>query len=382
MLNRDMEQFIGDHEMEALELLKKLAQIPAPSNHEEQRAKFCMEWLKKQGAEGVYIDEALNVVYPIDAEGDKPLEVYMAHMDVVFPDEDALPLAIRDGRIYCPGVGDDTACLVCILMAAKYIAGIVGTENWKNIRKPDAPGLLLVCNSAEEGLGNLKGVKQICETYGDRMQSFCTFDSTLDKIVDRAVGSKRYRISVSTEGGHSFNDFGKENAIEKIAGIISKLYSVSVPEGGKTTFNVGEISGGTSVNVIAQNAEMLYEFRSDVSEHLDMMEEYFQKIISEEQKKGLNVLVEVIGLRPCGKNVDPMRQEELCRRALRAVEGITGKVPKRNSGSTDCNIPLSLGIPSVCIGSYMGAKSHTREEYVEIDSLKMGYQVAFEMIFG
>lgn len=381
MLSAEMNMFIQNHEEEALKLLKELAQIPAPSNQEERRAKFCRDWLERQGAQGVYVDEALNVIYPVNIRGAEEIDVYMAHLDVVFPDTETLPLTEDDGRIYCPGIGDDTACVVCLLMAAKYIAGKIRAGEWEKERAR-AVGILLVCNSGEEGLGNLKGVKAICRGYGERIRNFCTFDSELDKIVNRAVGSKRYRIRIATEGGHSFGDFGKDNAIEKMAGIIEKLYRVQVPEGGKTTYNVGLISGGTGVNVIAQNAEILYEFRSDTSEHLQMMEQYFEKTIREEKDKGLDIEYEVIGLRPCGKGVDAARQERLTEKAMKAVKNVIGKNPEQNCGSTDCNIPLSMGIPSVCVGCYYGHGAHTREEYIEKDSLILGIQVAFEMIFG
>ena len=127
MLNREMEQFIAEHEQEALELLKTLARIPAPSGREEARGQFCRDWLVQQGAEGVFMDAAGNVVYPVEAEGERPLEVFMAHMDVVFPDLEPLPLKEENGRLCCPGVGDDTACLVCLLLAAKYLAGKKGS---------------------------------------------------------------------------------------------------------------------------------------------------------------------------------------------------------------------------------------------------------------
>lgn len=200
ILSEEMIRYIENHRQEAYSLLLELARIPAPSNHEERRAEFCLNWLKSQGARGVYIDQALNVVYPADVSQDRPLDVFMAHMDVVFSDETELPLRVEDGRIYCPGVGDDTACLVCLLLAGKYIARHVDSPSWREIRGEDAPGLLLVCNAGEEGLGNLKGVRKICEDYGGRIKSFCTFDSSLSSIVDRAVGSKRFRVKVRTRG--------------------------------------------------------------------------------------------------------------------------------------------------------------------------------------
>lgn len=144
------------------------------------------------------------------------MRCHMAHIDVVFADETELPLEIRDGRICCPGVGDDTACLASLLLVAKYIAEHKNTPQWKELRGEHAPGLLLVCNSGEEGLGNLKGVKNICSRYGSRMESFCTFDGSLESMVDRAVGSHRYQVTVRTQGGHSFSNFGRDNAIEKL----------------------------------------------------------------------------------------------------------------------------------------------------------------------
>ncbi|MDR3231225.1 MAG: M20/M25/M40 family metallo-hydrolase, partial [Synergistaceae bacterium] len=138
-----------------------MAQIPAPSNHEEKRAEFCRRWLEDTGAKGVFIDEALNVVYPINCEKAKKIVVIMAHTDVVFPDTEKLPLEMREGKIFAPGAGDDTANLSILLMTARYIT--------QNHLKPDI-GLVIVANSGEEGLGNLKGARKIMETYGDRVK--------------------------------------------------------------------------------------------------------------------------------------------------------------------------------------------------------------------
>ena len=157
-LNETILQYIEAHEDEAFELLVELAQIPAPSNQEEKRAEFIKSWLEAQGAEGVYIDEALNVIYPVGVTETNPLVVVAAHSDVVFGDLEPLPLVVEDGLIKCPGVGDDTANLVMLLMAAKYIA--------EQKILPKEGGLLLVANSGEEGLGNLKGSRQLVKDFG------------------------------------------------------------------------------------------------------------------------------------------------------------------------------------------------------------------------
>lgn len=368
-MRNDVFSYLEDHAEEALRLLMELAQIPAPSNQEELRAEFCLNWLRGKGAENAYIDEALNVIYPIGDTGENDLMVFMAHSDVVFPDLEPLPLRVEDGKIYCPGVGDDTANAVALLTAAGYIA--------REKLVPKDCGVLLVINSGEEGLGNLKGSRKIMLDFGHRVKEFITFDGNANAVVTKAVGSRRYRVTVRTEGGHSYARFGAPNAIAQLSSIIARLYEIRVPEIGRTTYNVGTISGGTSVNTIAQNAEMLFEFRSDEREALEIMQANFDRVLAEFQARGVQIEVELVGDRPCGVAVD---NSALAERAAQAVLTHYGLIPHFSVGSTDCNIPLSMGIPAICPGCVMGAGAHTREEYVEIDSLLPGLKVAAELI--
>ena len=365
----DVMKYIDDHAAEAQQLLMDLAQIPAPSNHEERRAEFCLNWLRSRGAEGPYIDEALNVIYPIGDTGENDLMVFMAHSDVVFPDTTPLPLRIENGRIYCPGVGDDTANALALLTTAGYLA--------EHRLMPKDCGVLLVINSGEEGLGNLKGSRRIMEDFGTRVKEFITFDGNANVVVTRAVGSRRYRVTVKTEGGHSYARFGAPNAIAQLSQLITRLYEVRVPDIGRTTYNVGTISGGTSVNTIAQSAEMLFEFRSDEREGLAIMQANFDAIVEEYRASGVQIETEVVGDRPCGLDVD---NSALARRAAEAVRQYYGFEPQFGCGSTDCNIPLSMGIPAICPGCVLGAGAHTREEYVEISSLLPGLKVAAQLI--
>ena len=365
----DVMKYMDSHSDEALQLLIELAQIPAPSNHEEKRAEFCLNWLHSKGADTAYIDEALNVIYPVGDTEENDLMVFMAHSDVVFPDLEPLPLMIENGRICCPGVGDDTANAVALLTTAGYIA--------EHKVMPKKCGVLLVINSGEEGLGNLKGSRKIMEDFGHRVKEFITFDGNANAVVVKAVGSRRYRVTVRTEGGHSYARFGAPNAIAQLSQLISRLYEVEVPAIGKTTYNVGTISGGTSVNTIAQNAQMLFEFRSDEREGLAIMQAHFDRIVEEFRSAGVQIETEVVGDRPCGLEVD---NTALAERAARTVQAHYGLVPQFSVGSTDCNIPLSMGIPAICPGCVMGAGAHTREEYVEIDSLLPGLKVAAELI--
>ena len=372
ILTQDILNSIEQSRQEALELLVELARIPAPSHYEQQRAQFCKRWLEQQGAKGVYIDEALNVVYPVGCTETNDLTVFMAHTDVVFPDMQALPLEITDGKVCCPGVGDDTANLVALLMTAKYIA--------QNDLLPASGGMLLVANSCEEGLGNLKGCRKIMEQYGNRVTEFVTFDGYAPIIHNKAVGSKRYKIAIDTEGGHSYAAFGNRNAIAYLASLIDTLYAFKVPSRGKTTYNVGVISGGTSVNTIAQHAEMLYEFRSDNREDMEDMQAHLQAALELYAAKGIGVTTTLVGDRPCGMPTEEKRQSALQARAIRAIETHYGYTPSLTPGSTDYNIPLSMGIPSVCVACIEGGGAHTREEYISIDSIVPGLKVAHEMI--
>ncbi len=371
-LNEEILKYIDTHRQEAYELLLEFARIPAPSHHEEKRAEFCKNWLVRQGAEGVYIDDALNVIYPVGCTDDNDLVVFMAHSDVVFPDTESLPMKIEEGRIYCPGIGDDSANVAALLLAAKYIA--------EKKLHPSNGGLLLVVNSCEEGLGNLKGSRKIMADFGSRVKEFVSLDGQQQDGVSRAVGSKRYRIEIDTEGGHSYGAFGNRNAIAYLASLIDTLYTVKVPEIGKTTYNVGTISGGTSVNTIAQHAEMLYEFRSDEREALTIMERHLNAAISFYRTKGIGVTVTLVGDRPCAAPVDEGKLNEMMQRASDAAQRWYGHELTFGPGSTDCNVPLSMGIPAICVGCYTGKGAHTREEYVEIDSLYPGLKFAFDLI--
>lgn len=375
MLTQNAQNFLQTHGNEAYQLLKTMAAIPSPSNHEERRMEFCKQWLESCGAKGVYTDSALNVVCPVGVTKENPVVVFCAHTDVVFPDTDPLPVREHSGRLWAPGVGDDTANLAALMIAAKYVVQ-------EGLRPKNGVGVLFVCNSGEEGMGNLKGSRKLCEDYEGRIQAFCSFDGTLTHVVNRSVGSQRFRVAVTAQGGHSYIDFGRPNAIAQLAAVVSDLYAVGIPSYGRTTCNVGTISGGTSVNTIAQNAEMLCEYRSDDARGLQYMQEQYERIFSAHRKKGVELAVEVVGSRP-GEQLSAAaaaERDRLVQRAADIIEQVTGKRPGTASSSTDCNIPLSLGIPSVCFGSYYGDGAHTREEYVEIDSLPLGYRVVMESV--
>lgn len=370
-MNRGSKEFSLKNEAELLDILKELCLIPAPSGLEDERAAYCKERLEAYGARGVYIDEAKNVVYPINAEESDRLTVIVAHTDTVFPDTEPMPYKDDGETVFCPGVGDDTSSVAVLLLLAKYLI--------ENNIKPEN-GLLLVCNSCEEGLGNLKGTRKIFEDYAGRIEKFVSFDSNINKMYTRCVGSTRYEVEVTTEGGHSYGAFGNKNAIYYISKIISAIYSIKVPEieGEKTTYNVGVIEGGTSINTIAQSAKILCEYRSTSSEAMDIMKEKFLSIFDSVREDGVGVGVTVVGERPSAKGVDPESLNALISTCEEAVRRVTGEGSVKSSASTDCNIPLSLGIPSVCFGVSTSYGAHTREERLTKSSMKVGLEIAIE----
>ena len=373
-LTGDMQAYILECQDELRQLIRDMSVIPAPSHHEERRAEFCKRWFEAAGFENVTIDPALNVVCPYPSANQDSLTAFMAHTDVVFPDTDPLPFREDADRFYCPGVCDDTANLAVMMICARYFV-----RRGAKARN----GLLFVANSCEEGLGNLKGSKRIVSDYRDRLNGLVTFDGVrLDRVVTRAVGSHRYRVVVATEGGHSYSAFGNRNAIRCLASMIDALYSVKVPDkpGTKTTYNVGTISGGTSVNTIAQRAEMLYEYRSDDQECLDAMKRCFEAVIEAYRAMGLSVEVELVGDRACARGVDGAAHAALIERADRSIRDIVGQEPQHGASSTDANSALAVGIPSICLSGVTGRRCHTREEELDLESLPTGCRFAMDFL--
>jgi len=367
--------YVNEHTDELYALHKELCLIPAPSHLEHRRAEFCKAWFDENLGGGAYIDEALNVIYPYKADGNE-LTVFCAHTDTVFPDTE-YPMPFSDDGTYIrsPGVGDDTASLAAMMIAAKYVVkNNVDTKG----------GVLFVANSCEEGLGNLKGTRQLMKDYDGRIKQFISFDSKIPHITVGSVGSHRYNVEVTTEGGHSWGAFGKKNAIAELARIAAAIYDIELPvkEGAKVTYNVGTISGGTSVNTIAQSAQMLCEYRSNDRELLAFMEERFHEIFKAVNKDDVKVTVTKVGDRPCMGFIPDGKQEALIALATDVVERVYKTEVNYGKGSTDCNIPLSIGIPAIAVGNYKGGGTHTREEWVEKASMIPGLEFTIELMIA
>ena len=366
-----MNNFIERNRDEIFKTLRELCLIPAPSYFEGERARYCRDWLASLGAKDAYIDIAGNVVLPLGCKKGG-ITVINAHLDTVFSDTKPMPYEDDGEIIRCPGVGDDTASVTVLLYAIKYF-----------LESGDFPkDVLFVFNTCEEGLGNLKGIKQIFRDFDGRIERLVALDSRLDSIADKSVGSERYEVKVVTEGGHSYGNFGNKNAIAELSRIISEIYSIDVPKNGdsKTSYNVGEIRGGTSVNTIAEEAVMLAEYRSDDRKCLSVMRDKFFDIFDRAKKRGIDVRVDLIGERPCMGDVDSEKQRALALGMAKIISSHTGEEISFRPASTDCNIPLSIGIPAVSCGVYRGGGAHTRDEWLRKDSLQIGLGVCIKLV--
>ena len=370
-MDAQIRNYIAENTPKMMDTLKELCAIPAPSHSERKRAEYCKAWLESVGAKGVYIDGAMNVIFPINCEGSDEITVFAAHTDTVFPDTQPMPCVDDGVRIHCSGAEDDTASVAVLLYMAKFFV--------ENMICPEK-GIIFVCNSCEEGLGNLKGIRQLFADHAGRIARFISFDSELDLIADKCVGSHRYEVEVTSEGGHSFGDFGKENAIARLSEIVAEIYKTEVPQkcGTHTTYNVGTISGGTSVNTIAQSAKMLCEYRSDDRECLGMMQRRFKGIFDAARTDEVQVRVTCVGERPCS-DISAEKIAALKASVIPVVESVIREKVKLISMSTDCNIPLSLGIPALCVGVNTHYGIHTREEWVDKASLTTGLEIAIKL---
>ncbi len=358
---------------EEVELLRTLAQIPAPSSKEEQRAAFVSAWLREAGATRVEIDEAKNVLCWVNESPDAGVEVFSAHTDVVFDDLTPLPLREEDGYLCAPGVGDDTANLTGLLMGTRWLLAHPELTRDRSI--------LVVANSCEEGLGNLRGTRALYDRYGDRIKSHVIFDTTLGNVVREAVGSVRWCVSCDGPGGHSFKAFGTPNAIVELSRLICALDCMKLPTGAVTTYNVGTISGGTTVNSIAAHAEMLFELRSTSDECLQSARRTFEETVRTCQSKGIRFTTEVVGERPASASIANPALDTLVDKACAATAAATGSWEINiTPSSTDANIPLSRGIAAVCLGAVRGTGAHTRGERIETSSLEDGLVAILSML--
>lgn len=365
-------RYIDDNKDKCLKLLKTITEIPAPTGDERRRSEFIENYLENAGAVGVYRDKAGNVVYPYDIRPGRHNAVMIAHMDTVFKLETPLEVTENSGKLLCPGIGDDTANLVCLLLLAVFAA-----KEKPSIRC----GIFFVFGVGEEGLGNLKGSRRFMEEHADKVSHFWAFDLYYRKIYTDVVGSIRYRISINTVGGHSYLNFGNPNAIYVASQIINDLYRMKPSDEESYTYNVGTIAGGNSVNSIAEQASFTMEFRTGDSQVMRRCDQAIHDIVKRYRPMTTGLSMELLGKRPCAQGVPEESVEKMIGRARESIRSIIGIDPEESTASTDCNIPLSMGVPAICIGLCDGALLHTTEEWIWKDSVAKGLRLLFHLVY-
>ena len=361
-----------------IDLAIQIQQIPAPTFQESKRAEFARRLFEREGLEDVLIDEAGNVyarwsMVKGQKSKVKPL-IVSAHLDTVFPIETDLKLRREDGKIFAPGIGDNS------LGVAALFGLLWGLQTSPPAPLPKGEGsrdIWFVANVGEEGLGDLRGMKAVVERFGSDVEAYLVLEGmALGSVYHRAIGVKRYRITAKTAGGHSWSDYGKPSAIHELSKLVVELTSMKLPESPRTTMNVGKISGGTSVNVIASEASLELDLRSEGQESLagliSQVEKKIQAANTLKSTRQVDVTfeAEVIGERPAGEISIHHPLIHLAQECIREQ----GLEPTLTSGSTDANIPLSKGYPALVLGVSTGGGAHTTNEFINLKLIEKGLE--------
>ena len=341
-----------------------IAQIAAPTGEEHERASWVARRFRDSGLNEIHTDQAGNVIGRRLGAADIPPVVICAHLDTVFPRDTDLSVR-RDGeRLVGPGINDNGRGLAVMLALAAEIDGV---------RLRAKHPIEFVATTGEEGLGDLRGAKYYFTHRGRDARAVIALDGAGDeRIIHRALGSRRFRVSYSGPGGHSWAAFGVPNAVHAAAAAAARLAGIALPSTPRTTLSVGRIGGGLSVNSIPDSAWLEIDLRSTSTEQLDKLETAIRWIghaaAEDENAKRVNgtrplkVTIESIGARPCGET--PV-EHELVQAAVHATE-LAGRQPDLALASTDANVPISRGIPAIAIGAGgRGGDAHTHGEWFD-----------------
>jgi tripeptide aminopeptidase len=378
VLDREHDRIVAD--------IVTLTEIPAPPFKEDKRGAAYLEMLRQHGLTDVERDAEGNVMGVRKGTGNGPLIAIAAHLDTVFPEGTDVKVKREGTRLSAPGIGDDTRSLAVLL-------GI--------IRAMDAAGfrtrsdILFIGNVGEEGLGDLRGVKHLFQKgpYKDRIGLFISMDGAGggDDITHGGVGSKRYRATFKGPGGHSYGAFGLVNPAFAMGNAIQKFARLKVPGTPKTTFNVGVMGGGTSVNSIPFESWMEVDMRSESRAELEKLNETFIGLLNEavveenktrSTKQGpITLDLKLVGDRPSGETPRDSLIVQTAAATIRAI----GMTPTYSFSSTDSNIPISLGIPAITIDSGgRGGRAHALDEWIDVEkaSSLRGIQSALALLLA
>ena len=380
---REAFQFFEAHSAEITEEHVAICSIPAPPFGEEERAVYLREKFRQYGLGEAQLDAEGNCVALRRGSSLSPLLVISAHLDTVFPAGTDFTVRREQSKLLAPGIADDgcgLAALIALLRALEECS--IETEG----------SLLFVGTVGEEGEGNLRGARYLLTAgeWANRVDAFISFDGPgLERITHAALGSRRYRVRLKGTGGHSWGDFGAVNPIHAMGRAIARLSSYPAPTDPRTTFNVGRVEGGASVNVIPREASMDVDLRSESAEELQRLDAFFRRAVREAaddenasrraNDPPLELDLKLMGDRPSGETPPDAAIVRIAEEATRYF----GYRPRLDRSSTDSNIAISLGIPAVTLGTGgASGNSHTLDEWYDPRGREMGLKRALLVMLG
>ncbi len=339
---------LKSHEAWLIEQQISICQIEAPPFKERRRAEDFATRFRTLGYANARLDSIGNVIVERPGDPGQPVLVLSAHLDTVFPEGTDVTVRQSGDTLRGPGIGDDCRGLAVLLALARSL-------NETSVRTRGT--IIFVGTVGEEGAGNLRGVRHLVDvSLKDRIDYFVSVDDAGFTLVNAAVGSNRYRVTYRGPGGHSYTDFGMPNPAHALGRAIALLSEVKVPERPKTTFSVGIVAGGTTVNAISATASMDVDLRSESPTSLATLDIAFRRAVAGAlaaerarwpgSTRALEVKIDTIGIRPAGTQSDT---SELVRAAISTAREL-GMTVKPEASSTDANYPISRGIPAITIG--------------------------------
>lgn len=346
-----------------LDLAIQIQQIASPTFAEGPRGEFIRDLFIQEKLDDVSMDSLGNVYARLPGKQKKARALIVsAHLDTVFPAGTKLQIKEEAGKVFGPGIGDNS-----IGVAALF--GILwGIRERKIELKHD---VWFVANVGEEGLGDLRGMRGVVERFGSDELGYLVLEGlALGHVYHRAIGVRRYRITAKTRGGHSWSDYGQPSAVHELAAMVTQLTQVRLPREPRTTMNVGTIHGGTGVNVLAAEAKCELDLRSEDPVVLAKIVSQVEDIILHWNHEGVKIQAEIIGERPAGQVASDHPLVKLAVESLNAQ----GMEAILTTGSTDANVPLSKGIPALVMGITTGGGAHTMGEYIDTEPIERGME--------
>jgi acetylornithine deacetylase/succinyl-diaminopimelate desuccinylase-like protein len=350
-----------DSSSQLIDLAIQIQQIPAPTFAEGQRGEFVRDLFLKENLKDVSMDSLGNVYARLPGKQKKttPL-IVSAHLDTVFPTSINLQVKKETGRIVAPGIGDNS-------LGVAALFGILWSLHEKKIELTH--DVWFVANVGEEGLGDLRGMRGVVERFDKDVIGYLVLEGlALGHVYHRAIGVRRYRITVKTAGGHSWSDYGQPSAVHELASLVTQLTGLRLPREPRTTMNVGTFGGGTGINVLAAEAKCELDLRSEDPKALMKLTHQVEDILKNADREGVRIMAEVIGERPAGEIPSDHALVQLAMTCANE-QGLSAVL---TSGSTDANIPLSRGIPAVVMGITTGGGAHTTHEYIDVNPVGKG----------